>query len=635
MERTRCTTLIWSRLLVTVTDVDSNDRHLTAACNAINVFLQASCNSKEESIRGLGLSPSTWDACFDHVSSVYETGRVKAMRQIFVTLTSLLQSLPASVAAQTASLKATLLAKALDVTYSSRPRHKLKASMVLTEMLVRKVMSLDEFIVEIANARTRNAQSWTRKLAADNMPSSVVLNSGQYEDWTGFVHGESHEVLSYVLTLWHTTIFTDLSPTSVSLFEAFSQKLASSRLHCSLFKSLPDTAPPWVTLLCEVLSRVPESVNTLSIHLFPKLLKVDPNGYRRLSLIDTGSSSEDAFAEPHRLLTRLAAIQVGRQASLFSQSDVLGNTSDGGPFSVMELLSHRDADIRARAFSTIVSSARTTEVLDTETLTAILNNFPYIYGDADSNNRGEILATTRRLIIRLKASSKNQKVHTLGLQAEYVKFFSVFATMLEEEIGPTCPYQRHICALKVLEVLLASGIDSKLSMIHRTRLGNDQTDFDFEISLHSRSLISTLLNLTMNPFQDVRASAACILLSYDKFLNFGSTEARDTNRAEEPTTGELENQHQLSTSDSSVIMGPVLHRAEQQAMRSHRADHADGLGRLYALQFTMTKTNEAKLALAYGLVSRVEVALETSNKTSQFKAPVAGVPLHGLLVGLR
>lgn len=614
---------LWNRLLVTMKASEVPARQIIAASNAISVFLQSACTSDNEAIVAFGLSSDLWSACVNLVADGFETGPAKALRQVLIVLINLLQSIPSR--PEIPFLKTAMLADALDVIYTAKPGEKLKASVNIVELLLRKTLSLEELSSGLQQCRNRNARSWSRRLARDSTPVSVVLEAAASFGIPSMDQSGSLDLLYFIYTLWHDIVFTDMQPSVTGLFETVACKVRSSLLHHALFSSSDGQYPPWALLLTHLLSMFPTSINAFAVHLFPRLIKLDEGGYRTFALSDPGTPATDAGDNSAPLLIRLAAFQAGRQVGIFSTSELkIGNDTDSS-YSNSALLSHMSGDVRVRAFTILVIGAAQSEPLEDDVLQAISTNLTFLYGDTDPNNRGEILSVTRRMILRIRSSSRTMRANGPLIQKKYEKFLKYWIGFLESELGPTCSYQRHICGLKVLDVLVSAGLDAQLRISDRPKLGSDQTEFEFHVSLHSSSMVSSLFNLLMDPFQDVRASAASLLLAYWDVLDF--QESRPALKAGM--------QKVLNSSSQRVSVQGIISRAEAVAMSTHRADHADGLGRLYALLYTAGGTSIGKAAVLSSLIARVETHFSDPVIISELRSPIPGLPLHGLLVGIK
>ena len=181
-----------------------------------------------------------------------------------------------------------------------------------------------------------------------------------------------------------------------------------------------------------------------------------------------------------------------------------------------------DEEVRLSTLKLLVNSSSTTASLPQLTFGCLLSNLKYVYCDNDAHNRGEILSVLRRLLIRLRGSSfsvtrevpaREDKSPVTTSDTEYAceveKFLVIFLLFLERELAPSCPYPRHILALKSLELLLRSGVDPAVAEGSSVRY--EQTAWPLQIPSWSKSLTSSLFDLMMNPYEDVRTTASTIL----------------------------------------------------------------------------------------------------------------------------
>ena len=88
----------WRALLATMRGLSTGDRHLTAVCNAICVFLQTAASSSVSAVREIALSKHSWMAAFDAMLLNFEGGKLKPLRQVLATLIKLLGSFEVAVA---------------------------------------------------------------------------------------------------------------------------------------------------------------------------------------------------------------------------------------------------------------------------------------------------------------------------------------------------------------------------------------------------------------------------------------------------------------------------------------------------------------------------------------------------------
>ena len=128
-----------------------------------------------------------------------------------------------------------------------------------------------------------------------------------------------------------------------------------------------------------------------------------------------------------------------------------------------------------------------------------------------------------------------------------------------------------------------------------------------------------LLDLTMDPFADVRANAATMLKDFPHDML----------------------DHVFVSSHSSIVReGSVLDRAERMMQRSGRADYADGVGRLYDMLYgscifrrSRSTDNLEPSRVITHLLGTLESDISMAKQN--LAVAVASAPIHGRLIALR
>lgn len=221
-------------------------------------------------------------------------------------------------------------------------------------------------------------------------------------------------------------------------------------------------------------------------------------------------------------------------------------------------------------------------------------------------------------------SRYGKRMHMLSNQEPLTKamdFIVWYIRFLEWELRSTSSYQRRITALRALTIVLRSGLDPRVPHNCLSRSAQGQLHWPYGFQICNARTIRTLLDLMLDPYDDVRSTSASILeLCLDSFM------------AEEK---------------SSVLMTlpPFISRAESAMLRTGRADQADGLARAYSLLFSqctehsgdVQKSDDPGLVTRSGIFGRlVEQLEETINVArNDMSLAVDGRPVHGIFAALR
>ena len=206
------------------------------------------------------------------------------------------------------------------------------------------------------------------------------------------------------------------------------------------------------------------------------------------------------------------------------------------------------------------------------------------------------------------------------------KFLKRYIELLVSELVPTANYQCHITALKELTFMLQSGIDNRIESHHLSKIGSDQVKWPFSLHVSSPELVRLLVDLVLDPFDDVRAASAALLpmLPLEDLL---------------PPDHMEENEHSDNPNTQSLDL--VLERAKALASSTFRADHADGTARLYELRYFVATQNANNMEKgSFSPISIIDKILFTLESVLAGSAEmtyngVDTIPMHGYLSALR
>ena len=665
-ERLHQISRIWQDLLTTTRSAAVTDRHLTAACNAMCVFLECACSSMWPHVRGLGMSKETWLECFGVVLESFEEGRVKPMRQVLITLANILTHHPDHVVSS--CVQKDVIAKMACIILLGEAGH-IKAALVAMELFIRRVSSFDDVLNSIKYCVYGKRVEWSRRLTSfrvekvvDDLPFPASISgvaATESECWT---------TITFVIALFMALLSRDTHSAAIALYKTYTTALIGSgrgnHLYSMSTANQDDNAgagtddnskrlnqPPWISLVQVFLEVHPAAVTPFTDFLFPAIFKHDPNGYREYTdSLQKGDCN---------LINLLAVVQVGchiglerGRPRLLSVQNAIQNTkfltpatdpaltlsrtiqgsdmlSDQADYVYDALLSHAGADVRIRTFALLLASSSTTAPLSNAVLQCLARHMKCLYGDSDPQSRSEVMSIVRKLVIRLQggACSLHKSMINTASQLEreegnnrfsdlrqHEDFLVWFARFLEDELRPNVSYQRHVMALKSLDLLVRSGLDNVIATRLSTESSRNQTPWPIHVSLHHSSLTCALLNLVVDSFEDVRIASSMLL--------------------------EI-----LGSAVALPIQRPIcelVRRAEQLASKTSRADHADGAARLYKLHCVLISDSSilsvpsalpSKHALIDEILLPVQQAL--ANVEGDLEVPLQQLSLHTRLLSLK
>lgn len=284
------------------------------------------------------------------------------------------------------------------------------------------------------------------------------------------------------------------------------------------------------------------------------------------------------------------------------------------------------------------------EVLDILRLT-----LPHFHAEVNPKVRNEFLNQMKRLCTRLRSSiyslsraihhsnlplnGKNSPPHRISIQcngkdpdadkslARQIFFLSWYSDFLTSEMRPTCSYQRHITALRMLYFLLQPDLDPGPVRLPANSASDRFTELS-QTSILNPRLLRCVLDLMLDPFDDVRHGAAGILELIPPPLLTTQVDGGET-----------------LGSDSRRLLN-ALYRAESIMRDTGRADHADGVGRLYSLLYKASQNNvksshwyNSRASILGHILEHLEHDILVAR--NRMRRAVAEYPLLGYLIALR
>ena len=315
----------------------------------------------------------------------------------------------------------------------------------------------------------------------------------------------------------------------------------------------------------------------------------------------------------------------------------------------LSLLVHPSPAVRSRALSMLCRSLSLTSTLPTDVLVGLKGLICYFHTEVDPRFRNEFIVLAKRLILGIltvtSSSTKYVPVdRSLGIEStgsnnvesssreainhqnfDFLKFYMYF---LAKELQPTASYQRHIIALQVL----ATSLKTSESLL---ALGPfDQDARSPRQHSYTGTVIRSLVDLMMDPFDDVRGFASAVLLiilnSASSSTQIETLERKSTHRSVPLSINALQ---QAGIFDLSK----PLARARMMLRTTSRADHADGVARLYDLRWQSCKQEDSWHVSRTLIIEELLTGLEEDVRitASDLHWAVGTRPLHGHLISLR
>ncbi len=400
-----------------------------------------------------------------------------------------------------------------------------------------------------------------------------------------------------------------------------------------------DLMPIWVPPLAEICRSGQVEVADLRLHIFPVLFKrslLDYLGFLQAfglyyCFSDRSPHSDDSPSE-HLLY---AALQSGKELGLLYETDddeispKEDSTTDSTHVAIPvrfigRMLRNRSGHARLTGLSLLITSHSATRPFPAKTFRLLKRYLHIFMGDTDANFRGELFSLMQRLMDRLRAvSAAAQRQAHISIDAATTlaqsrDFLQWHLRYLSSELRPTTSYQHHICALKTLLVVARSGLDDAVPgcCLSKTAAAGE-AKWPFHLSILTPELRRMLLDILLDPFDDVRQTSSAILGLFTG-------------------TGDDDQRH-----EACAVLADAIGRAESMMLASGRADQADGVAHLYALLYR-ERLNTPRLSDLDQSPRQIVVAQLVENlerlvgvAKSDLAIATSKYPLHGLLTSLR
>jgi hypothetical protein len=310
-------------------------------------------------------------------------------------------------------------------------------------------------------------------------------------------------------------------------------------------------------------------------------------------------------------------------------------------------MSRPEPEVRTAGMFLSIYSTAITRPMTGGTFVSLQQNLVHLHTDTDANFRREVHGYTQKLFDRLRASTatlakiavKAGKAGTSRLPVsqrrlrrrpssstypqqdlsyEPLAFIVWYVRFLEWELRSTASYQRRITALQSLMIVLRSGIAPGVTQSYLSKSAQGQLNWAHGLQIASPRLIRVVLDLIMDPFDDIRNMAVSVL---ELCLLTLPTAEKKLNL---------------------VAIRRFLRRAETVVLRTGRADQADGVARAHSLLYSLLGEDEevqtsthlsASLAVFLDLTVALKSTLSAAHE--DLAGAVSGRPVHGTFAALR
>ncbi|CAN9272384.1 unnamed protein product [Alternaria alternata] len=587
------------------------------------------------------LDDSVWMRTFNIYLQRSGDAKGKSMRQMLLVLTSVVtkdQSLRAN------ELRRRATSSFLDIICEREDRIKVKPALQgLAHFLLRDVISITELIglFDVQLKRTSDT-------VQDAVTSRTVFKS--FLAWV--VHHDTalstgHLIKNYLLQARRLADYDERGNDG-------------------------SISPFWIEPVVQTLQDWPDRIQEFRTHVFPHCFLPNLSEYLKFlaylhfeshvphenalpSQLYQAGGHTSSLGEMEEFRILLAAIATGKELNIVKDNDYRVQSDieirDGALYLPDNVpgawMADPHPEVRLAGMFLCVYSTSVTRAISGGILQALRRNLFHLHTDTDANFRREVHGYTQKLFDRLRASTatlaksrfkggassqtrlpfpktssgSHGSIAQHGEQdplSESLAFIAWYIQSLEWELRPTASYQSRITALRSITIVLRSGIDPGVPFTSLSKSAQGQLNWTHELRIGNTKLCRSLLDLILDPFDDVRDAAASVLQLCLVAL---------------PRTDQ----------ERTLSMIPrFLARAEATMLRTGRADQADGVARAYGMVFALASDESnifagshfsSKQSLFEHLKTQLQDTLNLAH--ADLSKAVDGRPVHGTFAALR
>ncbi|WYZ40214.1 hypothetical protein EsH8_IV_000555 [Colletotrichum jinshuiense] len=410
----------------------------------------------------------------------------------------------------------------------------------------------------------------------------------------------------------------------------------------------------WLRWVQAAISATPSLLEGIKTYVFLPLFKDDrKDSVQILQQINSiWSASDSAVAELDTLAQlNLAVLEVGKKVGMVEEPGAVYREESSSVVleeAVLErVLAHPSHELRSLALSLIIASPSTTRPFSPVAFRLLQTYLQTYLSESDAKFRMEVLSKLKDMFKRNRgaifilhkslarlqafdgasaaaggvpkpapkapAKQTNHRTNILFWPEDKLReslrqhedFLTWYLGFLRSELIPTASFQRHFTSLRAVAFILKLEADP-------AKTWETEEDEALFFNQFDEKWTRTLLDLIMDPFDDVRENGTSVLKSLFADKRFKCL---------------------VGTQGVSGTLEEFLLRSEDIARRTARADHADGVARTNELLFRFYDGREAQIAHIAKLVDLLESKLTFAE--ADLGNAVLEAPVHGYFASLR
>ncbi|KAF4824014.1 hypotheticall protein [Colletotrichum tropicale] len=592
------------------------------SCVKLCGFVEQSSKSSKPALREWAFSKEPSLGLFNFFIKWNETEQHRSMKLVLELLPSLIRRNPDPAVAEV--VKTTVLDTLISIIGPQSTKPLLKSSLKAMDYFAAKVFTVED--IAASYRRTQPSCSWDSEMALWQDFFSQMLG------WMT-MHYVCPTAGKFIVTIFRALRQSSLKNPQATGTDGFSV-VAWLR---------------WVQAAIDATPSLSEGVKT---YVFLPLFKDDrKDSVQILQQINSSWSASDSSAELDTLAQlNLAVLEVGKKVGMVEEPGAIVQEDSSSVVLeeevLQKVLSHPSHELRSLALSLIIASPSTTRPYSPVALRLLQVHLQTYFSESDAKFRMEVLSKLKDMFKRSRgaifilkksldrvkaikalpppadgkpkpapkpAKQANHRTNILfwpedklteSLQ-QHEEFLAWYLRFLRSELIPTASFQRHFTSLRAVIFILKLEFD-------QSKTWETEDDESLFFNHFDGRWTRTLLDLIMDPFDDVREASTSVLKSLFSDSRFKCL------------TG---------TQGVSPTLEEFLARAEDIARRTARADHADGVARTNELLFRFYSGRDAQIAHIAKLIDLLETKLSFAE--GDLGNAVLEAPVHGYFASLR
>ncbi|KAF9875574.1 hypothetical protein CkaCkLH20_06955 [Colletotrichum karsti] len=592
------------------------------SCVKLCGFVEQCSKSSKPALQAWAFSKEPSLSLFNFFIKWNETEQHRSMKLVLELLPSLMRRNPDPAVAEL--VKTTVLDTLISIIGPQSTKPLLKSSLKAMEFFASKIFTVEDI-----------AASYRRTQPSCAFESEMAL-------WQDFFR----QMLD-----WMTMHY--VCPTAgkfiVTIFRALRQRSLKNHQEGGADEF---SVVAWLRWVQSAIDATPSLLEGVKTYIFLPLFRDDrKDSVQILQQINSSWSASNSGVELDTLAQlNLAVLEVGKKVGMVEEPGAIVQEESSSVVleeAVLErLLAHPSHELRSLALSLIAASASTTKPYSPVALRLLQVHLQTYFSESDAKFRMELLSRLKDMFKRTRgaifilhkslarvkainalppppdgkpkpapkpAKQANHRTNILFWPEEklveslkqHEEFLAWYLRFLRSELIPTASFQRHYTSLRAVMFILKLEFDSSKTW---------ETDEDENIFFNhfDGRWTRTLLDLIMDPFDDVREASTSVLKSLFSDERF---------------------KYLTGTQGVAPTLEEFLSRSEDIARRTARADHADGVARTNELLFRFYEGRNAQIAHISKLVDLLETKLSFAE--ADLGNAVLEAPVHGYFASLR